>query len=119
MRILVGTLYTIENEFAACCAAIQRQTHTDFEHLVLEKLPNKVAHDTLYRTFMQRSDEFDLLIKIDADMVIRSPNLFAAIVAKFRADPLLDEYVIQLHDFFTDRPMWGMSVYRNTVRWQD
>ena len=86
MRILVGTLYTIENEFDECVASINRQSHSDFEHFILENLPNKHAHDTLYRTFMERSGDFVLLIKVDADMVIEDEDLFAKIVDKFRVN---------------------------------
>ena len=42
MRIFVGTLKTIENEFEECVASIERQTHQNFEHFVFEDLPNSV-----------------------------------------------------------------------------
>jgi hypothetical protein len=118
MRIFVGTLYTIENEFEACVASIERQTYRDFQHFVFEGLPNKEAHDALYRAFMDRSDEFDLLIKVDADMVIEDQDLFAKIVRKFRANEWLEDLEIAVHDFFSDQLIWGLHTYRNTVRWE-
>ena len=60
MRILVGTLYTIENELEECLAAIKSQTHPDFESFVLQDLPKETACATLYRNFMDRADQFDL-----------------------------------------------------------
>lgn len=117
IRILVITLYTIENEFDECCAAIRAQTYRNFEHLVIKNLPNKEAHDTLYRTFERRSNEFDLMIKVDADMVIEDSRLFEKIAAKFTADPRLDWLCIQVHDFFCNRMIWGMNAYRNCVKW--
>ncbi|MFC2046004.1 hypothetical protein ACFLTC_00590 [Chloroflexota bacterium] len=118
MRILVGTLYTIENEFDECIASIKRQSHQDFQIFVLEKLPNKEAHDTLYRTFMDRSDEFDLMIKVDADMVLADDDLFAKIVERFEANVQLKDLEMAVQDFFSDQLIWGMHAYRNTVEWQ-
>ena len=118
MRIFVGTLYTIENEFEECVSSIRGQSYSDFEHFVLKNLPNKEAHDTLYRTFMERSDDFDLFVKVDADMVIGDGDLFAKIVAKFRNNEWLKDLEIAVYDFFSDHLIWGMHTYRNTVRWQ-
>lgn len=119
MNILVGTLYTIENEFEECVAAINRQNYSSFEHFILNNLPNKEAHDALYLTFMERSDDFDLFIKVDADMVIADENLFAKIANKFRVNEWLKDLEIAVYDFFSDQLIWGMHTYRNTVRWQD
>jgi hypothetical protein len=118
MRIFVGTLKTIENEFEECVASIERQTYQNFEHFVFEDLPNKEAHDTLYRSFMERSDEFDLMVKVDADMVIENENLFAGIVERFEEHPQLKDLEIAVHDFFSDRLIWGMHAYRNTMTWE-
>jgi hypothetical protein len=117
MRILVGTLYTIENEFEECCASLKAQTFQNFEQLVIQGLPNKEAHDTLYRTFEQRAAEFDLMIKVDADMVIEDRFLFEKIVSRFTADPLLNWLCLQVHDFYCNRLIWGLNIFRNTIRW--
>jgi len=117
MRILVGTLYTIENEFAECCAAIRAQTFQNFEHLVIQGRPNKEAHDTLYRTFEQRAAEFDLMVKVDADMVIENCFLFEKIASRFAADPQLNWLCLQVHDFYCNRLIWGLNIFRNTIRW--
>ncbi len=117
MRILVGTLYTIENEFDECVASIERQSYRDFEHLVLRNLGNKEAHESLFNIFVERSGEFDLLVKVDADMVLCSEFLLAAIVERFEKNPVLEHLQIAVHDFFTDQLIMGMNVYRNSVRW--
>jgi hypothetical protein len=118
MRILVGTLYTLENEFDECVAAIEQQTYRDFELCIIDKLSNKEAHDTLYRMFMARSEEFDLMIKVDADMVIEDRQLFEKIVQRFEVNAGLKDLEIAVHDFFSNRLIWGMHTYRNTVKWQ-
>ena len=164
MRILVGTLATIENEFDACTASIQRQTHRDFEQFVIRDLPNKQAHDTLYRTFMSRSEAFDLLIKIDADMVLADDRFFEKVVERFQehkfkennpptqletkttghttkthptypppsvlpappppppapapAPSIMNALIISVQDWFSDRLIEGLHVYRSNVRWE-
>lgn len=118
MRIFVGTLKTIENEFEECVASIERQTYQNFEHFVFEDLPNKEAHDTLYRSFMERSDEFDLLVKVDADMVIENEALFEGIVERFEEHPQLQDLEIAVQDFFSDRLIWGMHAYHRSVEWE-
>jgi hypothetical protein len=118
MRIFVGTLYTIENEFEECVASIERQSYRNFQHFVFRNLPNKKAHDTLYRSFMEKAGEFDLMIKVDADMVIEDEHLFAKIVERFRSNGQLKDLEIAVHDFFSDRLIWGMHTYRNTVEWR-
>lgn len=117
MRILVGTLYTIENEFEDCCNSIHDQTYENYEHLVIRNLPKKEAHDTLYQTFMEKSDTYDLLIKIDADMVLCRNDLFERIVQRFTCYPELDLLLIAVHDYFTDNLIIGMNIFRNTVQW--
>jgi len=66
---------------------------------------------------MQRKDEFDLLVKVDADMVLCSPDLFERIVAMFRADANLELLSIAVHDHMTDRLIGGLNSYRNTLVW--
>ena len=62
MRILIGILHTIENEFPQCIEAIKNQTYQNFDYFVVENIPNKEAHDTLYRRFMDSADNYELFI---------------------------------------------------------
>ena len=119
MKILVGTLYTIENEFDDCCKSIQKQTYKKYDHIVIRDLPKKEAHDTLFAQLMDNVDHFDLLIKVDADMVIEKVDLFAIIVEQFKVDSKLDLLSIAVHDYFTNNLIIGMNSYRNTVRWEN
>ena len=118
MRIFVGTLFTIENEFDECVESIKGQSYRNFQHFIFENLPNKEAHNALYSSFMNMSCEFDLLIKVDADMVIGDKNLFSNIVNKFLNNAWLNELEIAVHDFFSDQLIWGLHVYRNIVKWE-
>jgi len=117
MRFYVGTLHTIENEFEDCVAAIRRQTHPDFEHFVFSGLGNEESHAALYGDFASKRDRFDLMVKIDADMVLRSDELLANIAERFR-DPKLKMLSIAVHDWYTDRLISGLNAYRNDVVWR-
>ena len=111
MRIYVGTLYTIENEFEACKASIRRQTHPNFKHFVFSGLGNVEAHAALYEDFLRKQDEFDLLVKVDADMVLADDHLFEAIEAIF-LNKDLSILTISVHDWFSDRLISGLNIYR-------
>ena len=117
MRILVGTLYCGESQFDECVRGIQDQTWRDFEHFVVRDLPNRAAHEALYRRFMEGAGEFDIFLKVDADMVIENGMLFTGIVEKFRGNADLELLEIAVRDFFSDEMMWGMNAYRNTMTW--
>lgn len=97
--------------------AIQRQTYRAYEQFVLEGLAKREAHDALYGTFMARAGEFDLFMKVDADMVIENPSLFAQIVDRFSAAPEMHMLTIAVHDYFSDTLIDGMHTFRSTVKW--
>ncbi len=70
MKILIGILYCIENERDACVKSIEAQTHRDFDYFIVENLPKKEAHHQLYTRFAASATEYDIFVKLDADMVI-------------------------------------------------
>lgn len=117
-KILVGTLFSGENEYPACLEAIRNQSFTHFDHMLIENLPELEAHNKLYRSFIDHADEYELLIKVDADTVLLSEDLFARIVDKFAQNQWLEVMNIGVLDFFTDEMIpAGIQIYRNTVRW--
>ncbi len=118
MKLLVGTLYCGENEYEECVAAIRAQTFRNFDHITIENLPELEAHYSLYGHFLEHADQYDLLVKIDADVVLNSEDLFEGIVRKFSENPWLEVMNIGVDDFFTGEMIAaGIQVYRNTVRW--
>lgn len=117
MKILVGTLFSGENEFEECVASIQNQSYKDLEHFVFKNLPNVEAHHTLFKLFKDNTDIYDLLIKVDADMVICSNDLFSDIVNKMVEHPNIEVFSIAVWDFFTGQLINGLNTYRNTVNW--
>lgn len=116
-RVLVLTLRTDENEFEQSVASLEAQTHSNWEQVVFTNLPNKEAHDALYSTIMQRSGEFDLFVKLDADMVFRDAQALAQLVGLFDSDDELDHVQSAVHDWYTDSPMMGLHAYTPRCRW--
>ena len=117
MKILVGTMYAGERERERCLASVARQTLPAAEHMIIENLPKREAHERLYGTFVSRRGSFDLLIKVDADMVLCRDDLFARIAERFAQRPAMELLSVRVHDWFTDRLMNGLNSYRNTIEW--
>lgn len=117
-HILAGVLYSGENEYDECLSSINIQTYKNFDLLQIEHLPKFEAHRHLYHTFLNQKEKYDLLIKIDADMVLTSPQLFEQIVYKFDQNPWMDVLGITILDFFSGGYINGLNSYRNTVQWE-
>lgn len=116
-RVLVGTLYCGENEFKALEASLQEQTYSHWEHIVYKNLPNKEAHDRLYRTFMEEQDDFDLFLKLDADMVFRTSEGLRRIVDLFWETDELDHLTLAVRDWYSDSLIEGLHTFSDRVRW--
>lgn len=117
-RILVITLYSGENEFEQCVASLKAQSYTNWEHQVYEGLSQKEAHDSLKRQIMERSEQFDIFLKLDADMVFKDTDGLQKTVDLFDADPEMDMLEMVVHDWYSDSLIMGMHVYSNRVRWE-
>lgn len=117
-RVLIGTLYCGENEFQAHKRSIEWQTFSNWEHIVFENLPNKVAHDRLYRTFTERSSEYDIFVKLDADMVFSRKSSLSELVSLFQSEPDLDHAILAVHDWASDSLILGLHVFSNRVYWE-
>ncbi|MEM6843543.1 MAG: hypothetical protein AAF632_15045 [Bacteroidota bacterium] len=119
MKILVGIMHCIENELDECIASLQSQTHKEHDHFIIRNLPNKEAHMELYQTFMNAADEYQLFIKLDADMVLHRDTYLEEVVKEFCSDPDLTLLQVAVHDFFTNQLIFGLHNYRNTMRWEN
>jgi hypothetical protein len=117
-RILVLTLYTGEREFERSLDSLRVQTCTSWEHKVFEFLPNKAAHEALQREVTRRSDDFDLFVKLDADMVFRERHALERIAELFRAQPDVDHTRSVVRDWFSDSLVMGLHIWSNRVRWE-
>lgn len=115
-RVLVGMMYSGEQEYEQAKQALQNQTHQIFEFFEVKNLPNKLAHDTLYDNFMARASEFDYFLKLDADMVFAHDNVLSEMV-----EIMAIENHAHLFAYVKDCPSGlmipGIQMFRSDCTW--
>ncbi len=116
-RILILTLYSEENEFERCRRSVEEQDYCHWEHKIFSGLSNKAAHRALYSEIMKRSSEFDLFLKLDADMVLCHDRIFRDIISYFARYRDLDHAIFAVRDFMTQRPIMGLHVFSKRAVW--
>jgi len=117
-KILIGTLFCGEKEFNKCTHSLNRQKYKRWDHVVFKYLPNKAAHDTLYNYFMDNSKHYDLMIKLDADMVFITDEALIKIIELFRSNPSLDHAEIALQDWYSNSRILGLHAFSSRVKWK-
>ena len=116
-HILVLTLHTDEPQLGRCVEVIRAQEDVIVEHQIISGLGNTEAHQALYETVESRASEFDLFVKVDADMVLANAAVLARIGGLFGADPELDHAQLAIEDFYTDHRIMGLHAFSPRVRW--
>jgi hypothetical protein len=117
--ILVLTLYSGENELDQCIESLQNQFYQNFEHQVFRFLPNVEAHKTLYGTIQNKRNEYDLFVKLDADMVFRKKEALADIVNIFHAYKNLDHAIFSVRDWYSGLDIVGLHAFSSNVKWKN
>ncbi len=117
LQVLIGTMYSGETELDECVEALRDQKYCYRSQFIVEHLPEIAAHDQLYKQFMHHSGEYDLFLKLDADMVLSDRDKLGAAVALFEQSPNLDHAVFTVQDWMTSSPVIGIHMYRSRVRW--
>ena len=116
-RILIGTLYSGENELDECKQSLSTQTYRHWNQQIIAHRPNKEAHDTLYQKFMSARDQYELFLKLDADMVFIDSKGLQRIVDLFTSSDLLDHAEIAVHDWFSNQLILGLHVFSSKCHW--
>lgn len=109
VKIYIVTLFSGENELAECVRSVQSQIGFDITHEVIRDLPNREAHQELYRRFNCRRSEFDYLAKLDADMKFDKPDSLAKIISKFSIG--VDIVSVTVWDAITGTDMQSFNVF--------
>ena len=117
LQVLIGTLYSGENEFDRCVEMLARQSYCYRSHFIIEHMPERAGHDELYARFMHHAGEYDLFLKLDADMILSDPGSLAAAVRLFEQSPELDHAVFTVQDWMTRSAIVGLHMYRSRARW--
>jgi hypothetical protein len=116
-KFLVLTLYSGEGEVEDCKSSVQRQKGVDARHVIFSNLGNVEAHEKLYQTIMEECENFDLFIKLDADMVLARDTVLDEIADYFRREKELDHLVLPVFDWPSRRQIQGVTVFGGRVRW--
>ncbi|UCH47833.1 MAG: hypothetical protein JSU95_17565 [Betaproteobacteria bacterium] len=119
IKVLVLTLYSGEKQLDECTSALQEQSYSNWEQKIFRFLPNVEAHRRLYREIMRRAGEFDLFVKLDADMVLSHVSALEEMVGRFVEDPGLDHAVFPVHDWYSGRDIMGVHVFTGRARWSE
>jgi len=118
-KLLVLTLSSGEAALPVLARQLASQTFQDFEHEVIIGLPNRAAHAKLYRTIMERAASFDLFLKLDGDMTLRTPRALAEVVEAATGYPEVQHFAFPVWDCFTEEETLGVHLFRSGVRWGD
>lgn len=118
-RLLILTLSTGEAALPVLTRQLETQTFQDFEHEVISGLPNRAAHNRLYRTIMDRASSFDLFLKLDGDMTLRADTSLAEVVRAIDDHPEAQQFTFRVWDYFTDEETLGVHIFRSGVSWRE
>lgn len=115
-KVMIGTLSSGERELESCRRSVGRQAYRDLEHVVLSDLPKKEAVATLMERF--HAGDADLLIKLDADMVLLDESFVERVIAVFDAAEDVDMLQMAVLDYFSGRTIQGINAYRQGFAWR-
>ena len=115
MNCLIGILHCGESQYDACRAAIASQSHKNWDVFVVKDLPNVQAHQVLFKTFADNADQFDLFVKVDADMELYHEDFLKELTHFFATESDIDYLAMKVDDFFTARFIWGLNAFRSSV----
>ena len=116
-KLLILTLSNGEAALRVLTRQLQTQSFQDFEHEIISGLPNQAAHKRLYRTIMDRAGRFDLFLKLDADMTLRSDTSLADAMRAIDEHPDVQHFAFRVWDCFTEEETLGVHLFRSGVTW--
>ncbi|KYG78192.1 hypothetical protein [Roseivirga spongicola] len=117
MKLLVGILRVDEPQFYFLKEQLQRYLADNDDYFVINNLPKNEAHDLLYSTFYKNRNDFDIFLKLDADMFITDDQFIDWLKGKFENDIELDWLHFHIWDYFLEDYISGVNAYSNRVRW--
>lgn len=117
-KLLILTLYSGENDYPMLLASLRQQTFVDWAHVTIEGLPNKDAHERLYRTIMEQAALYNWFLKLDADMVFRGRESLAEMIQVAEARSACDQIIWPVLDFLSGGNLLGIHLFSNRVRWR-
>lgn len=118
-HVFVGTLSCGEGELEQCKNAVAAQQCVSITHCVLSNMPEREAHDALWREWEGARAHHDLFVKVDADTVLIDPWVLSRIAEAFAVNaPRLTGMQLPILDYFTDGPIAGLNAFSPDVEFQ-
>lgn len=68
---------------------------------------------------MQRAPSFDLFLKLDADMTLRTPSALADAIEAANRHPDVQHFAFPVWDCFTEEETLGVHLFRSGVSWDE
>lgn len=115
--IFVGTMSCGEGDTQKCIEAISKQKHVDVLHKVIWDLPEKEAHNELWKAWgeAKQKPNCHLFIKIDADTVLAHDEVLWDIFNLFASNQKLTGVQAYIKDFYTDESIYGLNCFSSSV----
>jgi GT2 family glycosyltransferase len=114
-KVLVITLANGENELDECVRAIKNQKNVDVEHLIISGKDEFAAHKEFGLVWNTRRDEFDNLVKIDADSILMNNEALFNIVKLFEKSNVTGAQIKML-DYYSNSLISGVNAFSNKVK---
>jgi hypothetical protein len=115
-KIFVTTAYSGENEFEACCKSVNSQKGVDVEQYIVKNKPILEAFNEMYQAWESVKHKYDMLIQVDADMIMKDDNQFNYINSAFNNNFNYNYGVFPVQDFFTMTKIWGIACYKPSIQ---
>lgn len=116
--VYVGTMYSGEGDIDECIRMINAQVGVSVRHVIIRNLPEKEAHNTLWRGWRESKQDFEFFVKVDADTVINDETAFQELWELFQ-DEDVTGIQCPLHDFYSDSLINGMNCFSPHVIFRD
>ena len=117
-RVLILTLSAGEAALPVLIRQLASQSFQDFRHDIIAGLPKQAAHNRLYQIIMERAAAFDLFLKLDADMTLRTDTSLAEAVRAVDAHADTQHFAFRVWDCFTEGETLGVHIFRSGVCWR-
>ena len=117
-KVLVLILYSGEQELKQSLEMLRKQTYQNWEYKIFSHLQNREAHDRLYEYIMSHGEQYDIFIKLDADMVLINDEAIQAIINCFLENPNTDQLNFSVHDVMSNSRIMGLLTFSKNVRWE-
>ena len=109
-------LYAGEPSLQLAIESVESQSNVVPRFLVIGNHPKRQAHDRLFQSLNQYTDDHDFSIFLGADMEIANRLLFSALGGLFDEFLWLDNVLLGVDDWYSGEHQLGVNVWRRGIR---